>query len=269
MSDCQCLKRWRVGVCVSALLSCAPKSVWPGPTTQSGLGPCALGCSSGCSFESSKVRTRSTTTRDRNLQFRDAVSTGFLGIFSSGFFPLSPGLLCNLVRKSPQNVEKIARFPGGEKGEESCHVSGCHGFFGPEKGFCILCMAGVWLQIVVYNTLSAAATVLQPRRPPTRVFGPLGPENAPGSVRQSVPWKLGVPKGVFKRRPGVSPEFVQKHVYFSIRMSSSLLKCLIETEARKTVRKDNSTVNLLFTNAREFLSFALFPGRLQGSYILQ
>ena len=30
-------------------------------------------------------------------------------------------------------MEKIARFPGGEKGAESCHVSGCHGFFGPEK----------------------------------------------------------------------------------------------------------------------------------------
>ena len=36
---------------------------------------------------------------------------------------------CTLVRKSPQNVEKIARFPGGEKSVESCHVSGCHGFF--------------------------------------------------------------------------------------------------------------------------------------------
>ena len=39
-------------------------------------------------------------------------------------FPLSPGSLCTLVRKSPQNVENIA-----EKGAESCHVSGCHGFF--------------------------------------------------------------------------------------------------------------------------------------------
>ena len=26
-------------------------------------------------------------------------------------------------------MEKIARFPGGEKGVESCHVFGCHGFF--------------------------------------------------------------------------------------------------------------------------------------------
>ena len=37
--------------------------------------------------------------------------------------------VCNLVRKSPQNVEKIARLPGGEKSAESCHFSGCHGFF--------------------------------------------------------------------------------------------------------------------------------------------
>ena len=28
---------------------------------------------------------------------------------------------------------KIARFPGGEKSVESCHVSGCHGFFGPDS----------------------------------------------------------------------------------------------------------------------------------------
>ena len=45
------------------------------------------------------------------------------------FLRLSPGLLCKLVRKSPQNVEKIARLPGGEKSVESCHASGCHGFF--------------------------------------------------------------------------------------------------------------------------------------------
>ena len=37
-----------------------------------------------------------------------------------------------LVRKSPENVEKIARFLAGEKGAESCHGCGCHGLFGPE-----------------------------------------------------------------------------------------------------------------------------------------
>ena len=36
------------------------------------------------------------------------------------------------VRKSPQNMEKIARFPGGEKHAESCRVSGCHGIFRPD-----------------------------------------------------------------------------------------------------------------------------------------
>ena len=55
----------------------------------------------------------------------------FLRIFSSGFFfPfLQVYLLCNLVRKRPQNMEKIVRFPGGERGVESCHVCGCRGFF--------------------------------------------------------------------------------------------------------------------------------------------
>ena len=27
----------------------------------------------------------------------------------------------------------MARFPGREKCEKFCHVSGCHGFFGPER----------------------------------------------------------------------------------------------------------------------------------------
>ena len=78
-----------------------------------------------------RIRMRLTTTRDRNLQFRGA---DWIFEFSPVVvFFCSPGLLCNLVRRSPQNVEKIARFPGGEKSVESCHVSGCHGFFGPDR----------------------------------------------------------------------------------------------------------------------------------------
>ena len=46
-----------------------------------------------------------------------------------GSFPFSPGLVCNLGRKRPQDVEKIARGPGREKSVESCHVCGCHVFF--------------------------------------------------------------------------------------------------------------------------------------------
>ena len=77
-------------------------------------------------FLAPMLRARSTTTRDRNLQFRVAVSTGF--------FELSPGSLCNLERKSAQNVEKVAGFQGGDKRVESCHVcGGCHVFFsGPD-----------------------------------------------------------------------------------------------------------------------------------------
>ena len=32
------------------------------------------------------------------------------------------------------DVEKIARFLGGEKSVEGCHVSGCHGSFSPDIG---------------------------------------------------------------------------------------------------------------------------------------
>ena len=73
------------------------------------------------------VRTRSTTTRDRNLQLRGAPSPP--SEISSLF---SRSLLCNSVMKWSQNVEKIARFPGGGKSVESCHVCGCHGNFGPD-----------------------------------------------------------------------------------------------------------------------------------------
>ena len=78
-----------------------------------------------------KFRTRSTTTRDRNLQFRGAVSTGgspldffvlFLQYFSAQFSKTSP-------LKSGESSEKSS----GENRVESCHVCGCHGFFGPEK----------------------------------------------------------------------------------------------------------------------------------------
>ena len=51
---------------------------------------------------------------------KGTVSTGLLFDFSSGISSFSPGL------------EKI-RFPGGEESAESCHVSGCHGFCGPES----------------------------------------------------------------------------------------------------------------------------------------
>ena len=36
------------------------------------------------------------------------------------FFLVSPGFLGNLVRKSPEDVEKIALSPGGDKTVESC-----------------------------------------------------------------------------------------------------------------------------------------------------
>ena len=53
----------------------------------------------------------------------------FFEVSSSGIFPFAPGFLCHLVRRSPKNLEKIVRFPGGQKSVKSCHISGCHGFF--------------------------------------------------------------------------------------------------------------------------------------------
>ena len=60
---------------------------------------------------SALVRTRSTTTRDRNLQFRGSFSTGFfLSFLQWKFFLFLQVFLCNLIRKWPQTVEKVARF---------------------------------------------------------------------------------------------------------------------------------------------------------------
>ena len=44
------------------------------------------------------IRARSTTTRDRNLQFRGAVSTGGSPL---DFWFFSPAFMCNLVRRAP------------------------------------------------------------------------------------------------------------------------------------------------------------------------
>ena len=67
------------------------------------------------------IRTSSTTTRDRNLQFRGDVSTGGSPLdfcfFSSSYMQFS--------KTSPLKS-------GGENCVKSCHVCGCHGFFGPD-----------------------------------------------------------------------------------------------------------------------------------------
>ena len=53
-------------------------------------------------------RTSSTTTRDRNLQFRGAVSAGGSPL---DLFAFSPVFMRNLVRQAPKNLEKVAKNP--------------------------------------------------------------------------------------------------------------------------------------------------------------
>ena len=60
------------------------------------------------------LRTRSTTTRDRNPQTRATISTWILGAFFSGVLLGSSAFLRDLVAESPKNLEKAARIPGGE-----------------------------------------------------------------------------------------------------------------------------------------------------------
>ena len=74
----------------------------------------------------------SIKARDRNLQFGAIFSTDFSVFLQWIFYLFSWSFVHVLIRKSPQNVEKIARFPGGEKSAESCHVSGRHSFLLPK-----------------------------------------------------------------------------------------------------------------------------------------
>ena len=71
--------------------------------------------------------------------FREPPPRHFLEFSPVDVFPFFPGLLCNLKGNRPKCGE-IARFPGEEKSAESCHVSGCHGCFGPE----ILRLPNTW-----------------------------------------------------------------------------------------------------------------------------
>ena len=76
------------------------------------------------------VRTSSTTTRDRNLQFRGAVSTGGSPLGSFCFFS---SIYVQFGKTSPVKSGESSEKSSGENRVKSCHVCGCHGFFGPDS----------------------------------------------------------------------------------------------------------------------------------------
>ena len=75
------------------------------------------------------LRTRSTTTRDRNLQFRGAVSAGGSLHWIFCFFS---SIYVQFSKTSPLKSGESSEKSSGENRVESCHVCGCHGYFGPE-----------------------------------------------------------------------------------------------------------------------------------------
>ena len=77
------------------------------------------------------IRTRSTTTRDRNLQFRGTVSTRVFLNFLQWMIFFDPVSLCSLVGNVPKHGE-IFPISGQREIHKSYHVSGCRGFFCPE-----------------------------------------------------------------------------------------------------------------------------------------
>ena len=70
-------------------------------------------------------RTSSTTTRERNLQFRGAVSTGG----SPLDFCFFSNIYVQFSKTSPLKSGESSEQSSGENRVKSCHVCGCHGFF--------------------------------------------------------------------------------------------------------------------------------------------
>ena len=54
----------------------------------------------------------------------------FLHLLQFDYSPFSR--ICSLLRRSPQNVENC-RISVREECVNFCHVSGCHGFFAPDR----------------------------------------------------------------------------------------------------------------------------------------
>ena len=78
-------------------------------------------------------RASSTTTRDRNLQFRGAVSTGG----SPLDFCFFSSIYVHFSKTSPTKSGESSEKSSGENPVKSCHICGCHGFFGPQV--CMSC----------------------------------------------------------------------------------------------------------------------------------
>ena len=82
-----------------------------------------------------RFRARSTTTRDRNLQFRGAVSTGGSPLEALHWiFCFFSSLYVQFSKTSPLKSGECSEKSSGENRVKSCHVCGCHGFCSALKG---------------------------------------------------------------------------------------------------------------------------------------
>ena len=76
-------------------------------------------------------------TFDHNKGQKSAISGrrlhwNFLNFSSGYFFWLFSRFTVYFSKEMAPKCGESCPISGGEKGVESCHVSGCHGFFGPE-----------------------------------------------------------------------------------------------------------------------------------------
>ena len=80
-----------------------------------------------------KNTTGMTSTIPLRIRSREGTDICNFGVPSPlDFFMFLQWIFCFFVRKSPQNVKKVARSPGRAKSVESCHVFSL--FFGKRRG---------------------------------------------------------------------------------------------------------------------------------------
>ena len=93
-----------------------------------------MGCFRDCGFFQSGCRAYSQDTFDHDKRQKSAISERHLHWIFLRFFHWICFPLCSLVRKSPQNVEKIARFPDRRKKRRILSHLWLSWFFGPDTG---------------------------------------------------------------------------------------------------------------------------------------
>ena len=138
-------------------------------------------------------------------------------------------------KEIPPNGEKIAWLQGGEKSVESCHVSGCHGFFGPEIRVCAQ-ESGLQAKIRSY-------------RPKTRVADTQNPNRIAPTKRSPLPEWMGFRCLPSRENPPLKPSCI----HLSDRTTAKRMSSVWATY-REGANREKLTVKKLIDNEMFFFT---------------